>query len=84
MENTKSAKHPSAYKIISAIIIVILAILFTIPAVLDHHRILQDERSDQLHHPDLVADGVDTCKLSEAIQPSDGTIIISSISRSAA
>ena len=31
MENTKSAKHPSAYKIISVIIIVILAILFTFP-----------------------------------------------------
>ena len=31
MENKNSTKHPSAYKIISIVVIVILAILFTFP-----------------------------------------------------
>ena len=31
MENKKSTKHPSVYKIISVVVIVILAVLFTFP-----------------------------------------------------
>ena len=66
MENKNSTKHPSAYKIISIVVIVILAILFTFPL----YWIITGS-----FNTDLVAKRVDTGELSEVIQPSDRTAV---------
>ena len=44
-------KKMSAYMILTLILISIMAVLFAVPAVLDHHRLLQDRRGHQLYHP---------------------------------
>ena len=72
MENKNSTKHPSAYKIISIVVIVILAILFTFPL---YWIITGSFKTNAAINSDLVAKRVDTGELSEVIQPSDRTAV---------
>lgn len=75
MENKNSTKHPSAYKIISIVVIVILAILFTFPLYWIITGSFKTNAAINSTNTDLVAKRVDTGELSEVIQPSDRTAV---------
>ena len=54
-QTKKKKKKVSPYMVFSTIVIILLAIAFAFPAVLDHHRLLQDAGVHQRHHARMVA-----------------------------
>lgn len=75
MENKNSTKHPSAYKIISIVVIVILAILFTFPLYWIITGSFKTNAAINSTTPIWWPKRVDTGELSEVIQPSDRTAV---------
>ena len=75
MEKKNSTKHPSAYKVISIVVIVILAILFYLPIILIITGSFKTNATINSTTPIWWPKRVDTGELSEIIQPPDRTAV---------